>query len=60
MKTDKHYVSEIDKKLAEFDQTHPKSESQKNEIRKHQRVFELRDHPKMPTSQRKSLLDDDY
>lgn len=45
MKTDKHYVSEIDKRLAEFDQTHPKSPSQQAEIDKHERVYRLRDNP---------------
>lgn len=42
-KIDKHYVSEIDKKLAEFDQTHGKSASQMAEIAKYRAVFEKRD-----------------
>jgi len=42
-KIDKNFVSEIDKKLAEFDRTHPKSPSQLAEIKKHLQVFKLRD-----------------
>ena len=42
-KTDKQYVSNIDKKLAEFDKTHPKTPSQQAEIDKHNRVYQLRD-----------------
>ena len=39
------YVSEIDKFLAEFDATHPKSASQLAEIKKYQRIYSLRDTP---------------
>ena len=46
-KTDKHYVSEIDKKLAEFEQSHPKTFSEQAEIDKHARVFHLRDHTEL-------------
>lgn len=42
-KIDKHYVSDIDKKLAEFDATHPKSRSQQAEYEKYQRIYRLRD-----------------
>ncbi len=42
-KIDKHYVSPIDQKLAEFNRTHRPSASQKAEIAKYQRVFSLRD-----------------
>ena len=42
---DKHYVSEIDKKLAEFDATHPKSRAQQAEHDKYQRIYRLRDEP---------------
>ncbi len=42
-KIDKHYVSEIDKKLAEFDAIHPKSRSQQAEYDKYQRIYRLRD-----------------
>jgi len=45
-KINKHYVSEIDKFLADFDARRPSSASQKVEIEKHQRLFELRDNPK--------------
>jgi hypothetical protein len=40
----KHYVSDIDLFLEQFDKTHSKSESQLAEIQKYQRVFALRDH----------------
>jgi hypothetical protein len=48
MKTDKHYISEIDKKLAEFDQSHANTPSQQAEIDKHQRVFDQRDKAILP------------
>lgn len=38
---DKNYVSDIDLKLAEFEQTHPKSTSEKAEIDKYARITEL-------------------
>lgn len=44
-KVNHEYVSEIDAKLAEFNQSHPKSESQMDEILKHERIFSLRDTP---------------
>ncbi|MCB1828010.1 MAG: hypothetical protein KDH94_06250 [Coxiellaceae bacterium] len=56
MKTDKHYVSEIDKKLAEFDQTHPKSASQQAEIDKHKRVYALRDNPTLPKAEEEDFF----
>lgn len=40
---DKAYVSPYDKFLFEFDATHKKSASQLKEIKKHQRVFLMRD-----------------
>lgn len=52
-KIDKRFVSEIDKKMAEFDATHAKSASQKAEIDKYQKIYQLRD---VPTEQ--SLEDD--
>lgn len=42
-KTNKHYVSDIDIKLAEFDAINPKSASQQAEIAKYKRVYRLRD-----------------
>lgn len=45
-KTNKHYVSPIDIKLAQFDSTHSLSESQQAEIAKYKRVYDLRDHKK--------------
>jgi len=43
MKTNKHYVSNIDIKLAEFDAINPKSDSQLAEIAKYKRIYRLRD-----------------
>ncbi len=42
------YVSPIDKFLFEFDAKHEKSESQLQEIKKHQRISTLRDNPVAP------------
>ena len=43
-KLDKHYVSETDKFLQEFDKRHPiKSDTQVKEIAKHEPIFKLRD-----------------
>lgn len=40
----RHYVSDIDQFLKDFDRNHPeKTESQHQEIKKHERVFRLRD-----------------
>ena len=44
-KIDKHFVSEIDKKLAEFDATHQKSAAQQAEYDKYRRIYQLRDVP---------------
>ena len=44
-KIDKHFVSEIDKKMAEFDATHAKSAAQKAEYDKYQRIYQRRDTP---------------
>ena len=44
-KLNKHYVSDIDKKLADFNRNQPRSASQLAEIDKHQKIFELRDNP---------------
>ena len=43
-KTDKAYVSPIQKHLAEFDRSHEKSESQQAEIKKYKHIYQLRDH----------------
>lgn len=42
-KVDKHYVSDIDKRLKEFNNTQPKSAAQQAEIKKYQRIYQLRD-----------------
>ena len=44
-KIDKHFVSDIDRKLAEFDATHVKSAAQQAEYDKYQRIYQLRDVP---------------
>ncbi len=40
---DKHFVSDVDKKIREFDQQHAPSEAQLAEIKKYQRVYAHRD-----------------
>lgn len=40
---DKAYVSPIDRFLFEFDASHEKTASQRKEIKKHQRIAQLRD-----------------
>ncbi len=42
-KVDKHYVSDIDRQLREFDAKHPPADSQQAEIAKYQRIHKLRD-----------------
>lgn len=42
-KIDKHFISEIDKKLLVFDVMHAKTESQLAEYDKYQRIYALRD-----------------
>lgn len=42
-KKDVFFVSAVDRFQAEFDLTHPKSASQEAEIRKYQRIYQLRD-----------------
>ena len=56
-KTNKQFVSEIDKKLTEFDKTHTNTPSQKAEIDKHKRVFHLRDCPELPKAEEENLWD---
>lgn len=41
----RHYVSDIDQFLKDFDRNHPeKTQSQIEEVKKHKRVFYRRDH----------------
>ena len=56
-KIDKQYVSEIDKKLAGFDATHPKSAAQQAEYDKYQRIYHLRDIPTNETVEKDRLWD---
>jgi hypothetical protein len=57
-KIDKHYVSDIDKKLAEFDAAHPKSRSQQAEYDKYQRIHRLRDCSETPNTSEIELNED--
>ncbi len=40
---DKAYISPYDRFLHDFDKNHPQSASQQAEIKKHERIFALRD-----------------
>lgn len=42
-KVNKHFVSDIDRQLTAFDQSQSLSESQQAEIKKYNKIFELRD-----------------
>lgn len=44
-KVNKHFVSDIDRQLSAFDQSHAPSASQQHEIKKYNKIFELRDNP---------------
>lgn len=54
-KSNKHYVSNIDRFLAEFDRKHSPSAVQQAEINKYQRIYRLRD---KITAAKKSLVED--
>lgn len=56
-KIDRNYVSDIDKKLNEFDRTHDLSESQKAEIAKYKSLNESRDNPKGSTDSQGDIWD---
>jgi hypothetical protein len=45
VKRDRHFVSSVDRFQTQWDATHPKTASQLAEIKKHDRVFSLRDTP---------------
>lgn len=42
---DRAYVSNIDKALAKFKQTHPLSPAQQAEVDKYNEIYHFRDHP---------------
>ncbi len=44
------YVSKVDQMIESFDEIHAKSESQLAEIKKYQKIYELRDKPMDKTS----------
>ena len=54
---DKSYFSEIDKRLAKFNRTHPKSASQMAEIEKYKDIYKRRDLPVMKGEKEKELFD---
>ncbi len=58
-KVNKHFVSEIDKKLKLFNDTHQPSASQLSEIAKYNKIFELRDNPKAERESHGSIWDED-
>ena len=49
MSIDRHFISEIDKQLADFDQQHPLGDTQTAEVNKYQRIYELRDNKDVAT-----------
>jgi hypothetical protein len=49
-KINKHFVSEIDQFLAEFDRKTPRSASQQAELAKYNRVAQRRDNPENTTT----------
>lgn len=48
----KNYISPIDQKLTQFDQSEPLSASQLAEIRKYQKIYDLRDHARLDSEER--------
>ena len=52
----RHYVSEIDQRLAEFNRTHPWSATQQAEIDKYQRIYKMRNHA-IPQKKKPSIWD---
>ncbi len=55
-KVNKNYISEIDQRLADFNRTHPKSKSQQAEIKKYQRIYQLRDNPSLDSKPKKDIF----
>jgi len=51
-----HYVSDIDRSLAKFDQSHELSTSQRAEIDKYKEIYHKRDHSVHP-KQKKDIWD---
>ncbi len=50
-KINRYYVSEIDKKMAEFNRSHKRSKSQQREYDKYQDVYAKRDNVSETTKQ---------
>ena len=55
-KTDKNFVSEIDKQLTTFKRKHPNTQTQQAEIDKYQKIYQFRDHA-MVEKKKKDLWD---
>lgn len=51
----KHYVSAIDQFLEQFNKTHAPSRSQRDQVKKYQRIFKLRDHANSNEKQEHNL-----
>ena len=43
-KINKHFISDIDKKCAKFDQDHAPEPQQLDEIEKYKKIYHIRDH----------------
>lgn len=50
------YISDIDKFLSEFDNTHPLSASQLAEINKYKNIIKLRDQPQEDLEDNKKII----
>jgi hypothetical protein len=57
-KLKKHFVSEIDKKLKNFNDTQPRSASQLSETDKYNKIFELRDNPNVAQDSQGDIWDE--
>lgn len=57
-KTNKHYISDIDIKLAEFDTINPQSTSQQAETAKYKRIYSLRDRKKRLALETQAIWED--
>ena len=58
-KVDKSFISKIDKRLAAFNRTHPKSAAQQAEIKKYDHIYALRDKPLLRGKPKKDIFDFD-
>ena len=56
-KVNKRFVSEIDKKLVDFNESQPRSDSQVAEMAKYDHIIELRDNPTPAAEDQGSIWD---